>query len=572
MNTPMPGRKPDPHPADPARAPGPVDCDMARIHPHGWRQVEALGAAQREIETLARLAAGLPDDYTVFHGVHWTRLDKGCSVYGEIDFAIVSPSARVLLIEQKSGLLTETEQGLVKQYGKIAKNVPMQIARNAEALQARFSRAHAGDKLRLETMLYCPDYTVRHRAIAGIEAERIIDASRRDTLIAAIRAALPLDEPDAVDIAAVFRFFGDLLDLVPEIGAVAGTVEALYTRLSGGLAEWGRRIECDPFRLRVVGTAGSGKTQLAMAVLRDGAQSGRRSLYVCYNRPLADHVSRIAPEQAEVATYHQLCERVARSIGQRPDFGQPGAFAALEHTFAQAVVEDRWRFDDIVVDEGQDFDAAWRDPLLRLLADRGRAWWLEDPMQNLYERPPVELPGWVTLHADTNYRSPGDILDHLNRLLGPGREVRGASPLQGSDVQIIDYEGPAGLVDATKSAITQCIGAGFPRTMIAVLTFRGREHSALASYTQLGPHKLRAPTGRYDLLGSPEYTEGELLLDSVYRFKGQSAPCVILTEIDFEALDERVLRRLFVGATRATMKLVLVVSKRAAQAMLDRLG
>ena len=108
--------------------------------------------------------------------------------------------------------------------------------------------------------------------------------------------------------------------------------------------------------------------------------------------------------------------------------------------------------------------------------------------------------------------------------------------------------------------------------MITVLTFRGREHSALASYTQLGPHKLRAPTGRYDLLGSPEYTEGELLLDSVYRFKGQSAPCVILTEIDFETFDERALRRLFVGATRATMKLVLVVSKRAAPALLSRLG
>jgi superfamily I DNA and RNA helicase len=103
--------------------------------------------------------------------------------------------------------------------------------------------------------------------------------------------------------------------------------------------------------------------------------------------------------------------------------------------------------------------------------------------------------------------------------------------------------------------------------MIGVITFRGRENSALAALTQLGPHRLRAATGRYDLLGNPEYSDGEVLIESVYRFKGRSAPCVILTEVDFAQLDERVARKLFVGATRATMKLILVMSQRAAEAV-----
>ena len=78
------------------------------------------------------------------------------------------------------------------------------------------------------------------------------------------------------------------------------------------------------------------------------------------------------------------------------------------------------------------------------------------------------------------------------------------------------------------------------------------------------PHTLRAPTGRYDLLGNPVLSEGDVLIDSVLRFKGRAAPCVILTEVDFEQLDERAMRRLFVGATRATLKLLLVVSARSA--------
>jgi hypothetical protein len=38
----------------------------------------------------------------------------------------------------------------------------------------------------------------------------------------------------------------------------------------------------------------------------------------------------------------------------------------------------------------------------------------------------------------------------------------------------------------------------------------------------------------------------------------------VLTEVDFEALDERTVKKLFVGATRATMKLAVVASSRAA--------
>ena len=75
----------------------------------------------------------------------------------------------------------------------------------------------------------------------------------------------------------------------------------------------------------------------------------------------------------------------------------------------------------------------------------------------------------------------------------------------------------------------------------------------------------------YDLLGNPEFSAGDVLIESVYRFKGQAAPCVILTEIDFETLDDAALRKLFVGATRATMKLVLIASERAVRQLRERL-
>ena len=63
-----------------------------------------------------------------------------------------------------------------------------------------------------------------------------------------------------------------------------------------------------------------------------------------------------------------------------------------------------------------------------------------------------------------------------------------------------------------------------------------------------------------------------MLIDSVHRFKGRAAPCVTFTEIDFETLDDAAARRLFVGSTRATMKLMLMVSEKSARALIDQLS
>jgi superfamily I DNA and RNA helicase len=67
------------------------------------------------------------------------------------------------------------------------------------------------------------------------------------------------------------------------------------------------------------------------------------------------------------------------------------------------------------------------------------------------------------------------------------------------------------------------------------------------------------------------FTEGDILIDSVHRFKGRAAPCVVFTEIDFDTLDDKAVRRILVGATRATMKLTLVVSETSAKVLLERL-
>jgi hypothetical protein len=545
---------------------------MARIVPDDWKHVAAAGAAAREIETLKLLEEALPAGYTVYHGVHWTRVNQGFSVFGEADFVIVSPSGRVMIVEQKTGFLRETPKGLVKAYLQTERNVAIALARTIEGLHRRFTAAFGAGAYFIEGLLYCPDHAVKDAAIAGVDPARIVDATKKERLAAIIREALPADEPRLPCAAKIHHFLADELSLTPDASALVGQAGTLVTRLAGGLATWARRLEFTPFRLRVIGTAGSGKTQLAVQVMNDAVARGERPLYVCFNRPLADHIARVAPPEAKVANYHQLCDWIARDSGRTPDFAAPDVFAQLETVFAQTPIDSRWQYDVLIVDEGQDFREAWVPALERVLRPGGAWWWLEDPLQNLYMREPVALPGWTVLKESTNYRSPRDILEYLRDVVGAtvphAAGLTAASPFDGSDIALSIYDeaqAADSCVDATKRAITQALSLGFRKQDIVVLSFRGREGSVLASLDQLGPHRVRSFTGKYDLFGNPEYRDGDVLLESIYRFKGQAAPCVILTEVDFDAFDERSARKLFVGATRATMKLIVVASERAAR-------
>ncbi|HVE07697.1 MAG TPA: ATP-binding domain-containing protein [Paraburkholderia sp.] len=546
---------------------------MARIVPDDWKSLAATGAAARERETLARLEEALPAAYTVYHGVHWTRLNQGgFSVFGEADYVIVSPSGRVMIVEQKTGFLRETAKGLVKAYLKTERNVAIALARTIEGLHRRFTAAFGAGTYFIEELLYCPDHVVRDASIAGVNPARIVDATRKDQLVSIIGAALPADEPPLANLDKIHHFLADELALTPDASALVGQAGTLVTRLSGGLATWARRLEFAPFRLRVVGTAGSGKTQLAVQVMKDAVARGARPLYVCFNRPLADHIARVAPAEAKVLNYHQLCDAIAREVGRAPDFAATDVFEQLEAVFAATPIDARWQYDVLIVDEGQDFREAWVPALERMLKPGGAWWWLEDPLQNLYMRAPVELPGWTTLKEATNYRSPRDILDYLRDVVGGtvplAAQLAAASPFDGSDIALSTYDeaNPVdSCIDMTKRAITQALSLGFRKQDIVVLSFRGREGSVLAALDQLGPHRVRSFTGKYDLFGNPEYRDGDVLLESIYRFKGQAAPCVILTEVDFDTFDERSARKLFVGATRATMKLIVVASRRAAK-------
>ena len=540
---------------------------MAQLHPSDLAEPRLSSGETAELRTLDLLRRGLPGDYTVYHSVHWSQATASRSVFGEADFVVANRSGEAIVVEQKAGALEETGAGLAKRYaGQAPKPVEPQITRTLNGLRSGYRR-QSGRTLQLDYLFYCPDHRVLDRLGSALDPERIVDATGPD-LCERIRALLG-PGTDGIDGERAHRYFANAFHLVPDIHAHRRAGERTTKRMVAGLSDAVGAIEMTPMRLRVRGTAGCGKSTVALAAAERAAQAGGRVLLVCFNRSLAEKLKAAAPPDATVTTFHGLVDRFLEACGAPLDhgrMGEPGFWTgAQEKVIAQTVGED-WTFDTLIVDEGQDFDAEWFDILSLFLAPGAAIVWLEDadqairyglgPRDALDER----LEGFVGYRTRANFRSPLLVADAIRDRL-PMFEFEAANPLPGLGVG--HHAEPVEKQSRRVAAIvSDLLKQGFRHEDIVVLSLRGVSGATLSGAERVGNFTLRRPTGTYDLLGNQEFTSGQIRFETIHRFKGQEAPAVILTDVthrpDGGTEPDLADRLMFAAMTRATVRLDVV--------------
>ena len=124
------------------------------------------------------------------------------------------------------------------------------------------------------------------------------------------------------------------------------------------------------------------------------------------------------------------------------------------------------------------------------------------------------------------------------------------------------YSSPAQLLKETRRAVDEARKEGFSDDQIAILTMKGRHSSEILCSPTLGSDKylLKQPLDEFKN-GRQLFSDGTLFNDTVRRFKGLQAPCIILTEVDFDDVDDLARSVLYLGMTRASMSLKLVISE-----------
>ena len=499
----------------------------------------------------------------------WHTVNDGVDRHGEIDIVVLSPSGNLLLMEVKAGPLLLRNGGLFKIYGQQESDVLRQCRLQYAGMVSRLTEA--GLHPYLARCLVLPDYHLPVGQVVSIPRERIIAADEYDQLCMRVQALLVTGTGKA-DVEEVRRFLCNEFQVSPNIATLRDQLHGATQRLSDGLAVWVPRISHPSGVVRIQATAGSGKTQLALRLLENAVAAKESALYVCYNRPLADTIVRIAPTRATVASFHELVVDHYRRHHQEPDFSDAGFFQLATDTYHQDSGSFEPKYDMLIIDEGQDFDPQWIASLLPLLKPSGRLYLMEDEAQRLYDREAFDVQDAVTIICNDNHRSPQSVCQVINALSLVSPPIISKSPYQGEMPEFRSYSSDAALIKQTELAVNDLLEQGFAIKDIVILTGRGHSKSKLLNAERIGRFTTRRFTGAYTRDGNPVWSDGELMVESIYRFKGQSAPAIILSEVDFTELTAQERRKLFVGMTRAQLNLQIVLSVQAEACFASALG
>lgn len=544
---------------------------MACIHPSFPLLTPTRLGSYRERDILRVLEQGLNERFDVFHNLSWSGMQGEQQSFGEYDFVIVSPGGQLLILEIKAGDVAESDGGLTKQYrSQGPKDIGHQMRRMHSSLLQRIEN---GDlpQVHVGALLVLPDHKIQG-ATVSYPPERVIDASQIDQLCQRISASFPAYALAEDQRQQVMNFLSNRFEVLPDVATHIGQVQQATTQLASGLATWVPRITHTDQLYQIEATAGSGKTQLALALLAQAAAQGKKARYVCFNRPLADHLARLAPARCEVTTFHQLCREHAEQQGQNLDFADPQVFERITQQYLQDVATLPARLGLLILDESQDLNPEWADAMSQALLPDGQLYVMGDSQQQLYEREAFSLTSAVQVRCMDNFRSPQRVVQMINRLGLTPEPVLARSAHVGDLPHFHVWEsGQSSAQGKLNECLQQLWSSGYTPDQVAVISYRGVQQSEVLRQERLGGQATRRFTGQYDSAGNAQWSEGPLLAESLYRFKGQSAPAVVLCEVDFEALTERDKRKLFVGLTRAQMRVDVVLSERAARVLAEML-
>jgi hypothetical protein len=333
-------------------------------------------AERRVYEALADL---LGPDTTVFYSVAWLTKAAGQAARdGEADFVVAHPDLGVLVLEVKGGRIGHDQ--VSGEWHSTDRGEHRHAIRDpfAQARQSHHALLHKLEEHPVIRRFYIkighgvvfPDSANPHKTLVP-DAEPAImvfaeDLNRIDECVKRMFDYWNGRVGQAMAVApgfvqAVTDMLAPRVELRQSLGASLQADDRQLLRLTEGQFRVLDMLSRQR-RVAVSGGAGTGKTLLALEKARRLAAEGLEVLLTCYNRPLADHLRRVAGpcERLTIANFHTYCWDMAKQAGtplpESAASDPPPGF--YERTVPDALLAalDRVpsRFDAIVVDEGQD--------------------------------------------------------------------------------------------------------------------------------------------------------------------------------------------------------------------------
>ena len=288
-------------------------------------------------------------------------------------------------------------------------------------------------------------------------------------------------------------------------------------------------------RVAIEGVAGSGKTLMAKAQAERFADQGKRTLFLCYNKTLAEWLRRALHDQhrglIDVVHFHKLCRDWCQRAGMafQPPEHHPTNF--WRHDAAELLWEAidglPERYDAVVVDEGQDFHADWWDAIEAINADgeRGCLYVFYDPAQNLYNDGGVSIPTLGDPYPlQTNCRNTQSIARTCGDILDRDIDTPVGAPA-GIQTEVVSIHDHGETIQVLSRWLKDWVKKeGVSPAQIAILSPFTQSRSCLDGQSRLAGISLTDSLDTWQ-------ANGGVLYSTIRSFKGLEADIVVLVDV-----------------------------------------
>ena len=477
------------------------------------------------------------------------------NIFGEIDFVVIC-SEGVLCIEVKGGEVS-CHNGVwefINRYGKKEQKTEgpfQQVQGNMQSLRTYLlKRLGKGDPLvtcQYASCVVMPDCQFTYNGIE-ITPEILFDRSSYCDLDKTVALSFSywrsklqsqhgfegdkLNDGEMERLANLLR--GDF-HFVPSMkDTIDSTSKALYslTKEQYDVLE----SLADNDRTLVSGMAGTGKTLLGMEQARRVYWTGKRVIYICFNKNISEYVKyQFEKENLEidVCTLHAVILR-----GQRPDNNSEEFFEQiLPARFLKSEIEQE--YDYLIVDEGQDlFREAYLPCLGKLIKgglDNGCWLFFYDQNQNINnENDQLELcltrlkhSGAASYKLSVNCRNTKQIAD-ANSLM-TGVFDTGRTKVRGPKVRYFSYKDKNEEHQILNDILLTLKNDGVSGSDLIILSRYSKSNPKNCLYN----NSVTQSAGQLKTEGQMwRAKENEVRFSTIAGFKGLESKVVILMDID----------------------------------------
>ncbi len=326
-------------------------------------------------------------------------------------------------------------------------------------------------------------------------------------------------------------------------------------------------LELNP-RTVFVGSAGTGKTLLAIEKARRNAYKNIDTLFLCFNRLLADFVADSLKKElgelnryVEVASLHSIIHKIIKEAGKEDELKSTSGTELFENLYPEIFlsIDKINSYQDVIIDEAQDILTGKYikviDKLVKDGLDKGH--WLicmDQENQDIYKRNDSDIIENLLSIASTfkltvNCRNTRSIAKQakLISMIDAGTTVKAS----GSPVKYIWYDNESDQAEKVSEEINKLIGDGIEREEITILSPARLRGSCAGS----GRLRVDAPLFNIDTRSTALSINGHIGYTTIASFKGLENKVIVLTDIKSINDINSVLN--YVGCTRARSHLVI---------------